>query len=217
MPRTARIVIPDYPYHITQRGNYRQVVFRDDGDRIQYLSWINEYSTKYYLSILGYCLMDNHIHFIALPQKENSLAKVFSAAHMRYSQYFNKQGRAFGHLWQGRFYSCVLDQDYLMVAMRYVERNPVRAKMVNKPWQWKWSSASAHVGQADGVINLVDMKKFIDVTGEGWKQFIDLDDKQGDVEAIRKHTMTGRPLGTEGFIKVLSRILGQRQTQEGEG
>ena len=91
MPRTARIVVPDLPYHITQRGNYRQDVFEDDEDRLGYLSWIDEYSKKYKLSIVAYCLMDNHVHFIAIPREEDSLAKVFSISHMRYSQYFNKK------------------------------------------------------------------------------------------------------------------------------
>jgi putative transposase len=153
--------------------------------------------------------MDNHVHFIALPQKENSLAKVFSTAHMRYSQYFNKKGEASGHLWQGRFYSCILDTPYLMAALRYVERNPVRAKMVKKPWQWKWSSAPVHVGQSDGMVSLVELRRFMDVSRESWMQFIDTDENKEDVEAIRKHTMTGRPLGTEGFITKLSRRLGR--------
>jgi putative transposase len=73
MPRTARIVVPNLPYHITQRGNYRQNIFQDDEDRLCYLSWINDYGKKYKLSIFGYCLMDNHVHFIAIPRKEDSL------------------------------------------------------------------------------------------------------------------------------------------------
>ena len=144
MPRTARIVIPNLPYHITQRGNYGHSVFSDDSDRKKYLSWINEYSNKYNLSIYAYCLMDNHIHFIGTPRDEDSLAKVFSTAHMRYSQYLNKKRKVKGHLWQGRFYSVVLDEPHLAASVRYVERNPVRIKIVKKAWQWKWSSALAH-------------------------------------------------------------------------
>ena len=75
MPRIARIVAVGLPHHITQRGNYRQEVFLDDSDRRQYLFWIQEYSLKYHLSILAYCLMSNHVHFIAIPQEEDSLAK----------------------------------------------------------------------------------------------------------------------------------------------
>jgi len=209
MPRTARIVIPDLPYHITQRGNYRQDVFEYDEDRLSYLSWIDDYSKKYKLSIIAYCLMDNHVHFIAIPRKEDSLAKVFSISHMRYSQYFNKKKKASGHLWQGRFYSCVLDEDYLVAAVRYVERNPVRAGIVRKPWRWKWSSAGVHVGQGDGVINLENITTLIDTTVEEWKEYIDLDENEEEVEVIRKHTLLGRPLGTKEFIAKLGKRLGR--------
>lgn len=116
MPRTARIVAQNLPYHITQRGNYRQNVFQDNEDRLCYLSCIKDYSKKHKLSVFVYCLMDNHVHFIAVPRKEDLPAKVFSISHMRYSQYFNKKKKASGHLWQGRFYSCVLDEPYLMAA-----------------------------------------------------------------------------------------------------
>ena len=86
MPRIARVVAVGIPHHITQRGNYRQDVFLDDSDRRKYLLWIQEYSQKYHLNILVYCLMRNHAHFIAIPQKEDSLARTFNTAHMRYSQ-----------------------------------------------------------------------------------------------------------------------------------
>ncbi len=91
MPRTARLVVPNYIYRITQRVNYRQNIYQDAEDRLRYLSWIDEYGKKYNLSLFAYCLMDNHVHFIAIPRKEESLAKVFSITHMRYSQYLNKK------------------------------------------------------------------------------------------------------------------------------
>ncbi len=208
MPRTARIVIPDLPYHITQRGNYRQDIFQDNEDRLSYLSWINDYSKKYKLSIFAYCLMDNHVHFIAIPRKEDSLAKVFSISHMRYSQYFNKKKNASGHLWQGRFYSCVLDEGYLLAALRYVERNPVRAGIVRKPWRWKWSSAGVHVGKENGIINIEQITNLIDTSTEEWKEYIGSDENEEEVEDIRKHTLLGRPLGTKDFIAKLGKRIG---------
>ena len=141
MTRIARIIAVDYPHHITQRGNNHRIVFNDDEDRKKYLSLVREYAQKYKISILCYCLMSNHVHFISIPHKEDSLAKTFNFAHMRYSQYFNKKTSSCGHLWQSRFYSCVLDEPHLIMAARYIERNPVRAKMVKKAWEWKWSSA----------------------------------------------------------------------------
>lgn len=209
MPRTARIVVPNLPYHITQRGNYRQNIFQDNEDRLCYLSWINDYSRKYKLSVFAYCLMDNHVHFIAVPRKEDSLAKVFSISHMRYSQYFNKKKKALGHLWQGRFYSCVLDEPYLMAALRYVEKNPVRAGIVKKAWRWKWSSAGVHVGQRNGIIYLEDITNLIDTSVEEWKQYIGSDENEEVIENIRKHTLLGRPLGTATFIAKLGKRVGR--------
>jgi putative transposase len=210
MPRQARIVVPGHPYHVTQRGNSRQPIFQEDYDRLQYLSWITDYSLQYHLSVLGYCLMDNHVHLIVLPQSDNALAKTLSITHMRYAQYFNKKRNGSGHLWQGRFYSCILDESYLTAALRYVERNPVRAKMVEQPWEWEWSSAAAHVGQTDGRIPLVALNSLTGMSAHAWKQFINAEDSTGEFNEIRTHTMTGRPLGTDSFITRLSRLLGKR-------
>ena len=147
MPRLARIVIPDIAHHITQRGNYRQNIFDREDNYQKYCNWINEYTKEHNVDILGYCLMSNHVHFIAIPKRENSLAKLFNTVHMRYSQYFNRERGLKGHLWQGRFYSCILDDVHLYRAIRYVENNPIRAKIVKEAWRYKWSSAADHVGK----------------------------------------------------------------------
>jgi len=212
MPRIARLVAVGLPHHITQRGNYRQDVFLDDSDREKYLSWIQEYSNKYKLDILSYCLMQNHVHFIAVPEKEDSLAKTFNTAHMRYSHYFNKKLKAQGHLWQGRFYSCVLDEPHLIVAAKYIERNPVRAKIVNKPWQWLWSSAKAHTDNKEqSQIRLKNIFEIIDnMSYDAWKYYIDSKEDREAADAIRMHTLTGRPLGTYKFIEALEKRFGRR-------
>jgi len=146
MPRRARVVFEGVVHHITQRGNYRQNVFEDDSDKRKYVEFIREYSEKYGMKIYAYCLMSNHVHFIAAPVKEDSLAMTFKYSNMRYSSYFNRKNRRSGHLWQGRFYSCPLQFEHALEALRYVERNPVRAKMVELPWEYQWSSAREHVG-----------------------------------------------------------------------
>jgi putative transposase len=105
MPRQARIVIPKIPHHVTQRGNYRQGVFEEEGDYNLYCTWMGQYADTYGLDILAYCLMSNHVHFIVVPREAESLARVFNTLHMRYAQYINRRSGARGHLWQGRFYS----------------------------------------------------------------------------------------------------------------
>ena len=118
MPRIARVVIKDCPHHITQRGNYKQIVFSEHNDYQKYIEWLSDYCQKHKLTILGYCLMPNHVHFIAIPHQTDSLAKTFNNCHMRYSQYYNKKNNATGHLWQGRFFSCALDEKHLYEAIR---------------------------------------------------------------------------------------------------
>jgi putative transposase len=209
MPRTARIVIPKYPYHVTQRGNYRQEIFQEEEDRLKYLSWIDEYSKKYQMSIYAYCLMSNHVHFICMPYKKDSLARVFSSVHMRYSQYFNRKKKAAGHLWQGRFYSCVLEDSHVYAAVRYVERNPVRANLVKQPWEWEWSSASCHVEKTrESKVNLGEMSDIMDIEGINWKDYIKEKEDPKEIDQMRKCTMLGRPWGGSEFIATLSKVLG---------
>ncbi len=213
MSRIARVVAVGLPHHIAQRGNYRQEVFLDVGDRMKYLGWIKEYSSKYGLSILAYCLMQNHVHFIAIPSETDSLAKTFNAAHMRYSQYFNRELRQHGHLWQGRFYSCVLDEPHFLLAARYIERNPVRAGITKKPWQWPWSSAAAHSGQKQ--TGPIELGNFFSITGmshNSWRAYIDIADSVNFIQGIRKCTLTGRPFGRATFVERLELKFNRRLT-----
>lgn len=211
MPRIARLIIPGYPHHITQRGNYQQVIFKDDADRRQYLFLIDNYSRKYHLDILAYCLMTNHVHFIVLPKDDNSIAETFRVVHTRYAQYFNKKIGATGHLWQGRYYSCVLDEHHLLAAARYIERNPVRIKAVKTPTDYIWSSAKSHSALShNDIIEAGKLFKYIEIEQKLWKEFIDKGDEPDEVSTIRKHTMTGRPLGSSAFIQTLEKKVGKR-------
>ncbi|MDO8602364.1 MAG: transposase [Candidatus Omnitrophota bacterium] len=211
MPRIARVVAVGHPHHITQRGNYGQTVFLSDEDRKIYCAWIDKYSDKYGLSLLVDCLMPNHIHFIGIPEKKDSLAKTFNTVHMRYAQYYNEKMKTKGHLWQGRFYSCALDEDHLIAAARYIERNPVRAQLVKKPWQWKWSSASAHIGVRDvEILKLKNIFEIIDMQHRTWKSFIDTEDNSEEIKNIKKFTLTGRPLGKKCFVESLEEKFGKR-------
>jgi len=150
--------------------------------------------------------MQNHVHFIAIPHEKYSLAKTFNSAHMRYAQYFNKQLKRRGHLWQGRFYSCILDEPHLILAARYIERNPVRAGLVKNPWQWPWSSALTHIsGKYDRVVESGDLLKTVCMSSEYWKKYICSKEETVLLQSIRKHTLAGYPLGTTDFIEELER------------
>jgi putative transposase len=128
--RIARVVIPGIPHHVVQRGNRRQKVFFNDEDRVYYLRLLKKYGDKAGLSFWAYCLMPNHVHMIAVPKTSDSLAEAMAAANWRYALAVNFREDWRGCLWQGRFYSCPLDQPHLIAAARYIERNPVRSAML---------------------------------------------------------------------------------------
>jgi len=208
MSRIARIVAPGYPYHVTQRGNYQQPVFDEEDDFRQYLLWLKEYASKYSLNIWAYCLMTNHVHFVCVPINEDSLARTFNTLHMRYSQYFNYKKRLKGHLWQGRFYSCILDKKHVYTAVRYVENNPVRAGIVKKPHSYKWSSACDHVKR--GKESLLSHDCFLVEEIEDWLKYLQEKEDEQIIRNIKKCSMTGRPCGDDSFVKKLEKYLGRR-------
>ncbi len=201
MPRQGRIIIPDLAHHVTQRGNYRQKIFDNSDHYKQYCEWINVYSKDSGVDILAYCLMNNHVHFIAIPKRENGLANLYKTVHMRYAHYINRQKAIKGHLWQGRFYSCILDDAHLYRAIRYVENNPVRAKITRKAWEYEWSSAKEHV--EDGRKPLINISKYKNIkSGREWKEYLAETDCEM-AEEIRLKTNRGLAVGTDKFIETL--------------
>ena len=155
------------------------------------------------LSLLGYCLMSNHVHLIAVPQTETALSLSLKQAHGRYAAYWNGQQSSTGHVWQGRFYSCPLDEKHLWEALRYVELNPVRDRMVEKPEHWAWSSAAAHCGVdgADADLEMQRWRKRWSVSE--WQSFLAEAESPVALDRLRQFTHTGRPLGTAEFVTEL--------------
>ncbi len=218
MPRLPRTVFANLPHHVTQRGNRREDVFFTDEDREAYLSWLKEYSDKHQLEILAYCLMTNHIHLVAVPATENGLQRVLKPLHMRYAQYINKERGWKGHLWQGRFFSSPLDNAYLWAAVRYVERNPVRAGMVRRAENYRWSSATAHCGKGtDSLINPDSSwnKQFVSI--DDWSAWLAEGDEKEEIQMLRKHIDKGLPCGAENFIKRLSKLVGRELEYRPQG
>ena len=215
MARFPRVVVVDVPHHVTQRGNARQVILSSDSDRLTYLELLREYAQLYGLSVLGYCLMSNHVHLIAIPHTPVALAQSLKQAHGGYASYWNAQQSSTGHVWQGRFYSCPLDEAYLWQALRYVELNPVRAGMVESAEQWAWSSAAAHGGleNPDALLKMDPWRKRWSVVE--WRVFLANGEPAAEVSALRHSTHTGRPLGSPVFVAELealtSRALAPRK------
>jgi len=210
MPRVARIVIPDMPHHVTQRGNNRQDVFFVDDDYRTYLDLLAENADRHGLTVDGYCLMPNHVHLVATPHSERALADAVGRTNFRYTQYVNRLHGRSGHLWQGRFYSTALDETHFWRALRYVERNPVRARLVRRAWRYRWSSAAVRVGRsADNA--LIDVVQWRRLSARlDWETLLTEPDDERIVERLRSNTHTGRPLGTDSFVSKLERKLGRR-------
>jgi len=217
MPRIARIVIPEVPYHLTQRGNNRQDVFFVDDDRRVYLEMLADYASRFDLEILAWCLMTNHIHLVAVPGTEKSLAQTLQRVDFRYAQYVNRLHRREGHLWQNRFYSCALDERHAVAALRYVEQNPVRARMSRVPWRYEWSSAAAHVGEEDkwGLLDLEAWRA--EWSQDEWRRMLRSSLEESSVGAIRRCTAGGRPLGSDSFIRKIETLIGRRVRPLPEG
>jgi putative transposase len=203
MARIARIVVPGYPHHIIQRGNRRQRVFFNDEDRKVYLDYLRIHAKPAGIHFWGYCLMDNHVHIIAVPDKEESFAFGFAEAHRRYTRMINFRENWRGYLWEGRFKSYPLSEFHLYAAIRYIERNPVRAKVVKNPWDYFWSSARAHTfKEKDPLLD----DNFVISEIKDWKIFLSEEDEPANINLLKTHANTGRPLGDNKFIEMLEKL-----------
>ena len=215
MSRQARIVLPGELHHITQRGNYRQRVFFDDQDRAVYLKYLDFNAKKYGVLIYAFCLMDNHVHFLVKPIKAESLAKTFRITHQRYSLYLNNRLNEYGHRWQSRYYSCVVLGTHIPTAVRYVEQNPVRARMVACAWHYPWSSAKAHTGKKYKIIALADIKEYVNI--DSWKDFLSREELEEDLKVIRITTKQGRIYGPSDIIEHWQNRFKQKLTFQPKG
>lgn len=212
MARIARIVVPGIPHHITQRGNRRQESFFKDDDYREYISLMSASCALHGVEIWAYCLMSNHIHLIAVPEKTDSLRSAIGEAHRRYTRMINFRQNWRGHLWQERFASFPMNENYLLAAARYVELNPVRARIVIDPSTYSWSSARCHILGKDD--ELVKVKPLLELVPD-WKNFLYEGIKEDEIKQIRQHERTGRPLGDDKFIRkterAVDRVLGRKK------
>jgi putative transposase len=153
MVRQARVVVPGAPHHVTRRGNRRQPTFFGEADYVAYLRLAAEAFAEAEVQVWAYCLMPNHVHFIAAPSRPEALAQAVAATHVRYTRRINQREGWTGYLWQGRFSSFPMDEGHLLACARYVGLNPVRAGLVERAVDWRWSSVSAHVmGRKDPLL-----------------------------------------------------------------
>ena len=218
MPRRSRLVVPKIPLHIIQRGNNRQACFFSDDDYLFYLHCLLEYSQKTHCMIHGYVLMTNHVHLLLTPSAKESVGQLMKRIGQRYVQYINRTYRRSGTLWEGRFRSCIAQEDkYLLSCQRYIELNPVRAGMVEHPADYRWSSYRIN---AQEEISMLIKPHFmylaLGVTGtkrqERYRELFRYDLEPGIVDEIRKATNGNFVLGNDRFKEEISKTLGRRVT-----
>ncbi len=211
MSRIARVSIAGVPYHVTQRGNGRQQVFSSNQDYRLYLDLLRRNAEHFRLRIWAYCLMPNHVHFIAVPESPAAMAKALGRTHADYARHFNLARRSCGHVWQARFFSCPLDGEHLWRAMVYVERNPVRAGLVEDAALYPWSSAAAHSGMRhrDALLHMQAWQK--EYTAERWVEVLRVGlAEEALAERLREATIRGQPLGGEEFVSELEQKARRR-------
>jgi putative transposase len=206
MARIARVVVPGYPHHLTQRGNRSQRTFFRKDDYRAYLELMAEWCGQCGVSVWAYCLMPDHVHLIVVPKSQDSLHRAIGEAHRRYTRRVNFREGCRGHLWQGRFASFVMDEYYLLACARYIERNPVRTGLCARPQDYPWSSAAAHWGGKDDV--LVKVKPLLDLVPR-WAKHLSADPEEETIWQLRRSESTGRPAGSERFVKRLERMVGR--------
>lgn len=209
MPRYARLVAPQMILHVTARGNYRQAVFHATEDYQKYLDLLERHCRQFELSLLGWCLMTNHVHLLVRPERSDSLALTMKHTQSEYAFYVNRKcQQASGHLWQSRFYSCPVEGRYVWLTLRYIERNPVRAQITQSPEDYPWSTACYHVGKQPPP-NLLDWNAWREQWSfHTWFEALRETDEE-ETHSIRTASRKGIPLGSPEFRGMLERHAGR--------
>ncbi len=206
MARLARIVVPGHPHHVTQRGNGRGRTFFDDRDYALYRDLLAANCRMAKVEVWAWCLMPNHVHLILVPSDSDGLRRALARLHRHYAGVIQARRKRSGHFWQGRFGAVAMDQQHLAAALCYVSLNPVRARLVRRAQDWRWSSTRAHLrGKDDGVTELAPIR-------DRFPDFADLLASAPEAELferLRAAESIGRPLGNDRFLARIERRTGR--------
>jgi putative transposase len=223
MPRRARLMLPGVPLHVIQRGNNRQACFFADDDYRFYLEWLQDYAGKSGCQIHAYVLMTNHVHLLLSADTGSSVGALMKALSQRYVQYANRTYRRSGTLWEGRYRSCLLQEDtYLLRCQRYIELNPVRARMVDHPAEYRWSSYRANAqGETDPLVEPHALYRCLGADDSArqsaYRELFRYELDPGFVDEIRKASNGNFALGDQRFGQQISAALGRRAVRGKSG
>ena len=206
MARLARVVIPGHPHHVTQRGNGGARTFFGDSDYALYRDLLAEHCRAAEVEVWAWCLMPNHVHLILVPSDADGLRRALARVHRTYAGIIQARRKRSGHFWQGRFGAVAMDEEHLAAALRYVSLNPVRARLVQRAQDWRWSSVRAHLrGKDDGMTELKPIR-------DRFPDFADLLAVEPETDMfgqLRAAESIGRPLGDDRFLARLERRTGR--------
>ena len=208
MARTARAVAPGMPHHVAQRGNRRQQTFFDDEDYRSCLELMAQRREKYKAEIRAYCLTPDHVRLIAVPEARDGLKPAIGEAHGRRTRRIDFREGWRGRLRQGRFSSFMMDERYPLACARYVESNPVRAGLAEKPEDWRWSGAGPHIKGEDDIP--VAVEPLLAIAKKRWSDFLKTDARGSEIKSFERHERTGRPSGSDSFIDTMERLLNRK-------
>jgi REP element-mobilizing transposase RayT len=199
MPRPYRLQEKGLLYHITSRGDDRKKIFISATDFEKFLFYVSSAKEKLDFYLYAYCLMNNHYHLL-LETNQPNLSKIMQYINTSYTVYYNVKRKRCGHVFQGRFKSIIVDKDaYLKELTRYIHLNPVRAKMVKSPADYRWSSVHEYIKPAEnGIIDLDQLKPYMNIESTQYKEFLRQGiDKKGS-PLVSSHS--AGILGREGFV-----------------
>jgi len=213
MPRTLRASEGGYCYHVLNRGNRRAEVFHKDGDYAAFLALVVEASIRLPVPVLAYCLMPNHFHLVVRPDGDGDLSRWMhwlTTAHAR--RYLRHYGGS-GHVWQGRFkaFPCQ-DDDHLRTVVRYVERNPLRAGLVERAEDWPWSSLAAVVPERAPKIDSTRFER-----GPGWIERVNAPMTDAEAAAVSASIRRDRPFGSDAWARTTAEKLGLQSSLRNRG
>ena len=216
MARLPRIDVVDIAQHVIQRGNNRQACFGSESDMAAYASWLQEYAAKFSVEIHAWVLMTNHVHLLVTPRIKSGVSHMMQSLGRRYVQYYNYTYQRSGTLWEGRYKSCVVQDDlYLLECYRYIELNPVRAGMVAQPRDYSWSSYKVNIYERESAMctphpRYLELGQDERERGKVYREFVlsGVDDE--NINQIRLMTNSGMVLGSERFMDEIESLCGRR-------
>jgi REP-associated tyrosine transposase len=214
MPRTARASLGGWCYHVLNRGNGRAEVFHKEDDYAAFVRLFEPACERLPIRILGYCLMPNHFHLVLWPHDDGDLGRWMQWLLTSHVRRYHRHYGGSGHVWQGRFKAFpIQDDDHYLTVLRYVERNPLRAKLTRKAESWRWSSCHLHVaGTHDPILAAGPI-----AIPNNWATLVHQPQTEAELAALRRSVQRGTPFGGPRWTPRAANELGLQSSLRPRG